>query len=449
MNIRYSKLLPIITFISDLIILNISIQFAHLLVFNYFSNEITSSVFLLLVNMAWISIASLTKNYVIQRPLVLSNSINRILSSLIYHSVAVLGVVYFFKFYEVSRWEMLFTYLLFFILIVVERSLIFAGLDYIRKKGFNIKHILIIGNEDIARRVKSSFEKQPEYGYNFVGNITEESLSKMTRQMLFDKIIKTEVKEVFICYRALDQSLLKSIVDFGDQNAIKIKFVSDLVLENSSATIINYKSFPVIQLSNSVELSLKIVVFKRCFDILFSLFVMIPGLPVFILLMIITKLTSKGPVFYAQERIGRNNKPFKIYKFRSMYVNSELLGPQLSSDHDPRITKWGRVIRKSRLDELPQFWNVLKGDMSIVGPRPERQFFIEQLIERSPNYKKLLRLKPGLTSMGQVNYGYAENVDQMCNRVRYDLLYLNNINLNSEIGVILKTIRVMTQLKGK
>jgi exopolysaccharide biosynthesis polyprenyl glycosylphosphotransferase len=399
--------------------------------------------------MAWISIASLTKNYVIQRPLVLSNSINRILSSLIYHSVAVLGVVYFFKFYEVSRWEMLFTYLLFFILIVVERSLIFAGLDYIRKKGFNIKHILIIGNEDIARRVKSSFEKQPEYGYNFVGNITEESLSKMTRQMLFDKIIKTEVKEVFICYRALDQSLLKSIVDFGDQNAIKIKFVSDLVLENSSATIINYKSFPVIQLSNSVELSLKIVVFKRCFDILFSLFVMIPGLPVFILLMIITKLTSKGPVFYAQERIGRNNKPFKIYKFRSMYVNSELLGPQLSSDHDPRITKWGRVIRKSRLDELPQFWNVLKGDMSIVGPRPERQFFIEQLIERSPNYKKLLRLKPGLTSMGQVNYGYAENVDQMCNRVRYDLLYLNNINLNSEIGVILKTIRVMTQLKGK
>jgi lipopolysaccharide/colanic/teichoic acid biosynthesis glycosyltransferase len=132
-----------------------------------------------------------------------------------------------------------------------------------------------------------------------------------------------------------------------------------------------------------------------------------------------------------------------------MYVNSELLGPQLSSDHDPRITKWGRVIRKSRLDELPQFWNVLKGDMSIVGPRPERQFFIEQLIERSPNYKKLLRLKPGLTSMGQVNYGYAENVDQMCNRIRYDLLYLNNINLNSEIGVILKTIRVMTQLKGK
>lgn len=449
MNIRYSKLLPVITFISDLIILNICIQFAHLLVFNYFSNEISSSVFLLLVNMAWISIASLTKNYVIQRPLVFSNSINRILSSLIYHSLAVLGVVYFFKFYQVSRWEMFFTYLLFFTLIVIERSLIFAGLDYIRKKGFNIKHILIIGNEDIAHRVKKSFEKQPEYGYNFVGNITEESLGKMTRQMLFDKIIETEVKEVFICYRALDQSLLKSIVDFGDQNAIKIKFVSDLVLENSSATIINYKSFPVIQLSNSVELSLKIIVFKRCFDILFSLFVMVPGFPVFVLLIIITKLTSKGPVFYAQERIGRNNKPFKIYKFRSMYVNSELLGPQLSSDHDPRITKWGRIIRKSRLDELPQFWNVLKGDMSIVGPRPERQFFIEQLIERSPNYKKLLRLKPGLTSMGQVNYGYAENVDQMCNRVRYDLLYLNNINLNSEIGVILKTIRVMTQLKGK
>lgn len=368
---------------------------------------------------------------------------------MVYHLVLVLGIVYFFKLFEVSRIQMFITYLLFFMLIVVERSLIFAGLDYIRKKGFNIKHILVIGNEDIARRVTNSFKKHPEYGYNFVGNISEESIGKMTRQMLFDKIKETGVNEVFICFKALDQGLLKSIVDFGDQNAVKIKFVSDLVLENSTATIINYQNFPVIQLTNSLEPSLKIIVFKRCFDILFSLFVMIPGFPVFVFLMIITKLTSKGPVFYAQERIGKNRKPFKIYKFRSMYVNSELLGPQLSSDHDPRITKWGRIIRKSRLDELPQFWNVLKGDMSIVGPRPERQYFIEQLIERSPNYKKLLRLKPGLTSMGQVNYGYAENVDQMCNRVRYDLIYLNNMNFNSELAVILKTIRVMTQLKGK
>ena len=186
-----------------------------------------------------------------------------------------------------------------------------------------------------------------------------------------------------------------------------------------------------------------------CFDILFSSFVMLIGAPIFFIVALITKLTSKGPVFFRQERIGLNHKPFKIYKFRSMYVNAEILGPQLSSENDPRITKWGSILRRSRLDELPQFWNVLKGDMSVVGPRPERQFFIEQLLLKSPNYKKLLKLKPGLTSIGQVNYGYAENIDQMRSRVRYDLIYLNNINFNSDLSIILKTIQVMAQLKGK
>jgi lipopolysaccharide/colanic/teichoic acid biosynthesis glycosyltransferase len=252
-----------------------------------------------------------------------------------------------------------------------------------------------------------------------------------------------------VCFKYIDQDLLKKLVDLGDHHSIKIKLVSDLVLENSYASIVNYENLPVIQLSSSIELSLKIVFFKRCFDVLFSLLVMIPGFPVFVILAICTKFSSKGPVFYRQERIGRNHKPFNIYKFRSMFVNSEQGGPMLSKDRDPRITKWGLFLRKSRLDELPQFWNVLKGDMSIVGPRPERQYFIEQLIEESPNYKKLFKLKPGLTSMGQVNYGYAENVQEMRDRVRYDLIYLRNINFNNDMGIIFQTIKVMTQLKGK
>jgi lipopolysaccharide/colanic/teichoic acid biosynthesis glycosyltransferase len=164
---------------------------------------------------------------------------------------------------------------------------------------------------------------------------------------------------------------------------------------------------------------------------------------------LVTKLTSKGPAFFRQERIGKNEKPFYIYKFRSMRVNAELAGPQLSKDNDPRITKWGMIMRKARLDELPQFWNVLKGDMSVVGPRPERQYYIEQIVEKTPSYRKLLRVKPGLTSIGQVHYGYAENVDQMCDRVRYDLLYLQNISLNSDLNIILKTVKVMVQGKGK
>lgn len=446
---RYSKLLQPFTFFCDLILLNIALQCAHLFVFTYYSSEIQSIDFLLLVNLTWITIASVTKNYTIKRPLILSDNLSKFMSSIVYHLVMVLGIVYFFKLYEVSRMVMFCTYLLFFIFIVVQRSLIFFTLDFIRKKGYNIKHVIIIGNADIVNRVKKSFSKHPEYGYNFITTISEEMIENMPHEVLTGKILEARPDEAFICYKYMDQLLLNKLVDLGDQHSIKIKLVSDLVLDNSYASIVNYENLPVIQLSSSIELSLKIILFKRSFDILFSLLVMIPGLPVFIVLAIITKLTSKGPVFYRQERIGRNHKPFRMYKFRSMYVNSEQTVPMLSKNKDPRITKWGLFLRKSRLDELPQFWNVLKGDMSIVGPRPERQYFIEQLIEESPNYKKLLKLKPGLTSIGQVNYGYAENVQEMRDRVRYDLIYLKNINFNNDLSIIFQTIKVMVQLKGK
>ncbi|MCR8560143.1 sugar transferase [Mucilaginibacter sp. BJC16-A38] len=449
MKIKYSKLLPPVTFLSDLIVLNIALHCAHLLVFNYFSNEISSSIFLLLSNMAWITISSLTRNYVIHRPLVLSANINRILTSLIYQSLTVLCVVYFFKFYEVSRWEMFFTYSLFLILLIIERSIIFFTLDYIRKKGFNRRHILLIGDKNIADKLIKAFQKHPEYGYHFIDFISEQEMQIFSDELVLDKLFEKEADEIFVCYRDMDAPLLQRLVDRGDENHTKIKLVSDLFLSNNFASVINYDNLPVIQLTSTPQLSMKIVFFKRSFDILFSLLVTIIGFPVFVSLAIITKLTSKGPIFYRQERIGRGNKPFYIYKFRSMFVNSEALGPQLSSDNDPRITQWGKFMRKSRLDELPQFWNVLKGDMSIVGPRPERQFFIEQLLVEAPNYKKLLRIKPGLTSIGQVNYGYAENMQEMRHRVRYDLIYLNNIKLNIDLNIILQTVRIMAQLKGK
>jgi len=189
---------------------------------------------------------------------------------------------------------------------------------------------------------------------------------------------------------------------------------------------------------------------KRVFDILFSSVVLVAGLPVFVVLMLITKATSRGPIFYRQVRIGKDEKPFYIYKFRSMRVDAEKDGrPQLSSDDDPRITKWGKFMRKTHLDELPQFWNVLKGDMAIVGPRPERRHFIDEIKERKPEYMQLFRLKPGITSIGQVHYGYAENVNQMCERVNYDLKYLSTMSIKTDIGIILETVKAMAQGKGK
>ncbi|WP_257658185.1 sugar transferase [Parapedobacter lycopersici] len=191
------------------------------------------------------------------------------------------------------------------------------------------------------------------------------------------------------------------------------------------------------------------VFIKRVFDVVFSSLVIIAGLPVFLVLMLITKLTSRGPVFYKQERIGKEGRPFFIYKFRSMRPDAEKNGPQLASDHDPRVTKWGRFMRRTHLDELPQFWNVLKGDMAVVGPRPEREYFINEIAKRAPAYRELFRIKPGITSIGQVTYGYAETVDQMCDRMVFDLEYLSKMGLRADLNIIFQTVRVMTQGKGQ
>ena len=188
---------------------------------------------------------------------------------------------------------------------------------------------------------------------------------------------------------------------------------------------------------------------KRMCDIILSLLALIILSPVFLVTAIIIKCTSPGPVFYAQERIGYRGKPFKMHKFRSMYVDAESCGPALSRDDDPRITPFGRFMRKVRLDEIPQFYNVLKGTMSIVGYRPERQFYINQIIKRCPEYLLLQRIKPGITSWGQVKYGYASSVDEMCERLKYDLLYLENMSITTDIKILLYTIGIIFQGRGK
>jgi lipopolysaccharide/colanic/teichoic acid biosynthesis glycosyltransferase len=188
---------------------------------------------------------------------------------------------------------------------------------------------------------------------------------------------------------------------------------------------------------------------KRMFDIILSLLALILLSPVFLFTAIMVKCTSPGPVFYAQERIGYRGKPFKMHKFRSMYTDAEACGPALSRDDDPRITPFGRFMRKVRLDEIPQFYNVLKGTMSIVGYRPERQFYIDQIVKRCPEYLLLQRIKPGITSWGQVKYGYASTVDEMCERLKYDLLYMENMSITTDLKILIYTVGIILQGRGK
>jgi exopolysaccharide biosynthesis polyprenyl glycosylphosphotransferase len=445
MSTRYSKYLPGFVFVGDLLLLNFSIYIVHWLVNSPDPHSNTTLLFFLIVNLCWAGISGLSRSYDVPRPLILNQNINRFIITLIYHLVIVLGIIYFFQFYSIPRLEFLVSHSLFFVLAIAERSVLYFILDYIRKKGYNHRRIIIIGDEQIANRLNASFEEHPEYGYDLICLISDEYASAMPVADLCGMLADGEPDELFICYKQMDKTLLEKLLDFGKLQSIKIKVVTDLELNDKyAASLVNYHHIPVMQILLHPQIALKIRIVKRSFDLVLTL-----GLPLFIISFIITKLTSKGPALYVQERIGKNAKPFYIYKFRSMFVDAERFGPQLSSADDPRITKWGRVMRSTRLDEIPQFWNVLIGEMSVVGPRPERQHFIEQIIEKSPDYKKLFSVKPGLTSIGQVHYGYAENVDQMRERLRYDLLYLNNVNLNHELDIIAKTVMVMVQRKGK
>ena len=190
-------------------------------------------------------------------------------------------------------------------------------------------------------------------------------------------------------------------------------------------------------------------IMKRLLDIIISISAIILLLPLIIYVAIRVKFSSRGPILYLQERVGYKGKKFTIRKFRSMYMNAESNGPRLSMNNDHRITPWGRVMRRWKLDELPQLWNVLAGEMSIVGPRPEREYYIRQLKMKEQPFEQLLEVKPGITSLGMVNFGYADNVAGMVERMKYDQLYLEKRCLTMDMMIIVRTLKIIMMPKSR
>lgn len=204
---------------------------------------------------------------------------------------------------------------------------------------------------------------------------------------------------------------------------------------------------PLVDITNA-NISPATVNLKRMGDIIVSALALVGLAPVYAAIAIAVKLDSPGPAFYRQERIGYHKKPFNIIKFRTMRSDAEKEGPSLSSPDDSRITRTGHFLRKYRLDELPQFWNVLKGEMSIVGPRPEREYYIRKIVERQPAYSLIHQVRPGITSWGMVKFGYAANVDEMIERLRYDLLYIENVSLGVDLKILFHTVDTVLTGKG-
>lgn len=325
-----------------------------------------------------------------------------------------------------------------------------------RVRGYNNRNYIIVGYGKLASSIHSFYEAHPEMGFRFRGYFDQpthenKALLSGTYNDLLTYVKQEGIDCVYCCLTYMDNERLKAIVDHAEAGNYQVKLLVDFRGFLARGASIEYHDFlPVVNLSSEVVADFRISVFKRSFDMAFSLAALVAGMPVFIVVAAITRLTSSGPTFYAQERVGQAGKPFKIYKFRSMYIDAERLGPALSAGLlDNRITPWGRFMRQTRIDELPQFYNVLKGDMSVVGPRPERQFFIDQIVEIAPEYRSLLKVKPGITSIGQIKYGYAASVEEMVKRLRYDLIYPRRRSFLFDMWIIAQTLRVMAQGRGK
>lgn len=325
-----------------------------------------------------------------------------------------------------------------------------------RKDGFKT---LLIGGSEKAIAIYSEIENSTKSSGNmFVGFVNLNGIDKVLEQKIpylghinnIDEIISgNQIEEVIIALESSEHERLRSIISKISNKGLVIKVPADMYDILSGSLKLNNIFGALLVEINSEVMPYWQQVLKRAFDIVFSIIAIIILIPVYLFLAIGVKLSSPGPILFLQERIGKSGKPFKIIKFRTMYVDAEKLGPQLSSTDDPRITKIGKFMRKARLDEFPQFFNVLKGDMSLVGPRPERQFFIDQIIEREPQFLELTKVRPGITSWGQVKYGYAENVDQMLQRMKYDLLYLKNRSFALDLKILLYTVLIIIKAKGK
>lgn len=325
------------------------------------------------------------------------------------------------------------------------------------KVGFNT--LIIGGNAKAIEIYKQVTESRKALGNIFKGFIysnleASNGMSKYLPQLghlsELEQIIDTHnIEEVIIAVDSSEHHLLEGILMRLNYRPVVVKILPDLYdIISGSVKTSNVYDAVLIHIYPDLMPDWQRVC-KRAIDIVASIIAIIISLPVTIFAAIRVMFSSKGPIIYKQQRIGIYGKPFYIYKFRSMYTDAEQHGPMLSSKEDPRITPWGRFMRKWRIDELPQFVNILKGDMSLVGPRPERQHFIDIISQSHPHYKYLHKVKPGLTSWGMVQYGYAENVQQMLERMKYDLLYIENCSLALDVKIMLYTLMVIFQGRGK
>jgi exopolysaccharide biosynthesis polyprenyl glycosylphosphotransferase len=427
--------------------------------------EIGSSYFLglMIVPVIWVTIFALQGTYIDVRRLYRMKIVN------LTFFASLIGTIFLFFFlllddevddytlFYKSVWWLFIIHLIYFLfarLVFVSRMV-----RRIHRREHGFRTLVIGGNEKAVEIVNELQQMKKGSGHLLVGFVNLNGTDRLLENQLtylgkadeqLELLIrKYEIEEVIIALESVEHNRIKDFIVRIQSSDMRINILPDMFDILSGSVKVNNIFGALLIEVNPEDMPVWQRVIKRFLDVVLSLIAIVILLPVYLVLAVLVKFSSPGPILFFQERIGKNGVPFKIIKFRTMYIDAEKSGPQLSSSVDPRITTVGRVMRKLRFDEFPQFFNVLKGDMSLVGPRPERQFFIDQIVKVEPQFLELTKVRPGITSWGQVKYGYAENVEQMLQRMKYDLLYMKNRTLALDFKIMLYTVLIIVKAKGK